>query len=113
MKRLLILLALAIVVYSCSEDEKEIIPDCTPGAVCDDGNANTSGDKYDADCVCVGTPNTGFDLGSNIQRDVAGRIFNEAGQPLEGVTVSVGSKTATTDELGVFRINNATVKENL
>ncbi|MCP4090659.1 MAG: hypothetical protein GY746_12865, partial [Gammaproteobacteria bacterium] len=32
---------------------------------------------------------------------------------LEGVAVSIGSKTATSDELGVFRINGATVKDNL
>ena len=32
----------------------------TPGAACNDGNPNTSGDVYDATgCICAGTPNNG------------------------------------------------------
>jgi len=33
-----------------------IIDGCTPGATCDDGDVCTTGDVFDADCNCIGTP---------------------------------------------------------
>ncbi len=34
----------------------EILDGCTTGATCDDGDVCTTGDMFDADCNCVGTP---------------------------------------------------------
>jgi hypothetical protein len=38
---------------------------------------------------------------------IQGNVFDEAGLPAPGVTVQVGSKSATTNANGYFRINNA------
>ena len=44
-----------------------------------------------------------------ITTSVQGNIFDETGNPANGVTVQAGSKTAITDTKGFFRINNATL----
>lgn len=44
---------------------------------------------------------------SPITSVVQGNVLDESGQPAAGVTVQVGSKTATTDARGYFRINEA------
>lgn len=54
---------------------------------------------------------TELDLGSTIQRDFIGRIVDEADQPIEDVTVTIGTKNTTTDANGVFIINSANAKE--
>src|SRR5215203_768538 len=40
---------------------------------------------------------------------IQGNVFDETGSPAVAVTVQVGSKTATTDAKGHFRINNASL----
>ncbi|HLK27980.1 MAG TPA: hypothetical protein VKT28_05325 [Puia sp.] len=49
---------------------------------------------------------------SPITSSVQGNVFNEGGQPVSGVTITVGSKTAITDLRGYFRINNASLDKN-
>nr|WP_294937162.1 carboxypeptidase-like regulatory domain-containing protein [uncultured Flavobacterium sp.] len=50
-------------------------------------------------------------FGTSVSRDFIGQVVNESNQPLKGVTVKIGSKTAQTDFNGVFIINNAGVYE--
>ncbi len=40
-----------------------------------------------------------------------GKITNEAGEPLEDVAVTAGTRTINTDEYGVFRLNDVTISE--
>ncbi|MEM8888536.1 MAG: hypothetical protein AAGD28_11190, partial [Bacteroidota bacterium] len=61
---------------------------CPPqGTPCDDGNAMTGNDMYDANCVCVGTPcppagTTCDDGNANTINDVEDGMCNCAGTPL-------------------------------
>ena len=105
-------LTLQFFLTSCSSDDSVTIS-CTEGTICNDNDVNTSGDKFDVDCNCVGIQNTGLNLGSDIPIDIAGRVFNESGQPLSGVAVVVGSDAVVTDENGVFFLSDASVKEKL
>jgi len=52
-------------------------------------------------------------FGSQITRDFLGKVTTKEGIPLENAQVSIGSQFTTTDENGVFMINNATVYEKL
>jgi hypothetical protein len=47
-----------------------------------------------------------------ISSNLTGNVFDENGQPASGVQIAVGSKTATTDNRGYFRINNASLDKN-
>jgi uncharacterized protein (TIGR02145 family) len=51
----LILLLLTVLVFTHCGEDGQVAP-CTVGAACDDGNASTENDKYNANCDCVGTP---------------------------------------------------------
>ena len=50
-------------------------------------------------------------FGNQISRDFLGNVIDTNRNPIEGVTVTIGDQTATTDSNGVFRINNANVNE--
>lgn len=50
-------------------------------------------------------------FGNQISRNFLGNIIDSNKNPIEGVTVSIGNETATTDSNGVFIINNADVNE--
>lgn len=52
-----------------------------------------------------------LDLGSNIQRDFMGRIVNQSSIPLDNVSITIGNKTATTDNNGMFKISDVQVKQ--
>jgi len=63
------------------------------------------------------TPNQSIDpvldLGSTINAKFFGNIVDEQGTPIEGVLIEVGNKTATTDNKGVFIIEDASVFEKM
>jgi len=50
-------------------------------------------------------------FGNQISRDFLGNVIDTNTNPIEGVTVTIGDQTATTDNNGVFLINNANVNE--
>lgn len=50
-------------------------------------------------------------FGNTISRDFLGNVIDVNKNPIEGVTITIGNATATTDSNGVFIINNANVKE--
>ena len=50
-------------------------------------------------------------FGNDISRDFLGTIVDINSNPIENVMISIGSVTATTDNNGVFIINDATVNE--
>ncbi|MEF3079904.1 carboxypeptidase-like regulatory domain-containing protein [Winogradskyella poriferorum] len=50
-------------------------------------------------------------FGNEISRDFLGTVIDKNHNPIEGVTITIGSETATTDSNGVFMINGATVKQ--
>ncbi|MBL7559465.1 carboxypeptidase regulatory-like domain-containing protein [Olleya sp. YSTF-M6] len=52
-----------------------------------------------------------LDLGSNIQRDFMGRIVDQSSVPLDNVSITIGNKTATTDNNGMFKISDVQVKQ--
>jgi len=50
-------------------------------------------------------------FGNSVTRNFLGNVIDTDKNPIEGVTITIGSQTATTDENGVFILNNATVNE--
>ncbi|MCA0154528.1 carboxypeptidase-like regulatory domain-containing protein, partial [Winogradskyella vincentii] len=50
-------------------------------------------------------------FGNNVFKNFLGTVIDDDEEPIEGVTITIGNETATTDSNGVFIINNATVKE--
>ena len=50
-------------------------------------------------------------FGNQIARDFIGNVIDVNKAPIQGVTITIGNQTATTDSNGVFIINNATVNE--
>lgn len=50
-------------------------------------------------------------FGNAISRDFLGNVIDTNNNPIGGVTITIGNKTATTDNNGIFIINNADVKE--
>src|SRR4051794_18677166 len=58
-----------------------------------------------------GTSDNGSELAvpDPINSTIQGNVFDESGQPASGVTIQVGSKTATTDAKGYFRIKDASL----
>jgi len=53
-----------------------------------------------------------LDLGSSIQRDFMGRIVDESNLPVENVNITIGGKTASTDQNGMFIIKDTDVNED-
>ncbi|MFY1045108.1 carboxypeptidase-like regulatory domain-containing protein [Chryseobacterium sp. GP-SGM7] len=53
-----------------------------------------------------------FNFGSTAQRNFHGLVLATDGSPVSGATVTIGTKTAQTNNKGIFAINNADVKEN-
>lgn len=61
----------------------------------------------------TGTGNEGQTVSpSPITANLQGNILDEAGQPASGVAIKVGTKTATTDSKGFFKINGASLDKN-
>lgn len=50
-------------------------------------------------------------FGNDISRDFMGRVIDVNDNPISGTTISIGSKSALTDNNGVFIIKEANVKE--
>ncbi|WP_299124992.1 hypothetical protein [uncultured Winogradskyella sp.] len=50
-------------------------------------------------------------FGNEISRNFLGNVIDTNKNPIEGVTITIGNETATTDINGVFIINNVNVKE--
>ncbi len=50
-------------------------------------------------------------FGNAIARNFLGNVIDTNNNPIAGVTITIGSETATTDSNGVFIINDANVKE--
>ena len=50
-------------------------------------------------------------FGNTVSRNFLGNVIDINKNPIEGVTITVGNETATTDSNGIFVINNANVKE--
>jgi hypothetical protein len=48
---------------------------------------------------------------NDISRDFLGTVIDKNHDPIEGVTISIGDETATTDSNGVFIIKGADVRE--
>ncbi|NRD23305.1 hypothetical protein HNV10_08630 [Winogradskyella litoriviva] len=70
----------------------------------DDGNSNSEQQEI--------IPDTFSEyFGNEISRDFLGNVIDINNNPIEGVTISVGNNTATTDSNGIFIINDANVKE--
>ncbi|WP_165395968.1 hypothetical protein [Flavobacterium sp. J27] len=51
-----------------------------------------------------------YDFGTSVSRDFMGQIVDENNNPIQSVSVSIGSLQAQTDANGIFIIKNATVK---
>ena len=83
-QNLLWLLVIAISVTSCNPD---------------DGNS-PSGQNDDTFSQNFGTA---------VNRDFIGQVVDADNNPIQGVTVKIGSSTTQTDVNGVFVINNASV----
>jgi hypothetical protein len=54
-----------------------------------------------------------LELGNLITVSLAGLILDESGNPVEGASVNFGNQSVTTDNSGVFRIEETQVSENL
>jgi hypothetical protein len=50
-------------------------------------------------------------FGNQVSRDFLGNVMDTNKNPIEGVTITIGNQTATTDSNGVFILNNASVNE--
>lgn len=50
-------------------------------------------------------------FGNDISRDFLGNVIDTNKNPIQGVTITIGNQTTTTDNNGVFILNNANVKE--
>jgi hypothetical protein len=87
---ILVLLFSALIITSCQQD---------------DGN---SGGEEQQESI----PETFLEyFGNSITRDFLGNVIDTNNNPIAGVTITIGNETATTDNSGVFVINNANVKE--
>lgn len=88
----LIPLCLLAFLFSCKKDKSEN-PDQASGT----------------NEVATGT----LDLGTKISSDFTGQIVDENGTPVSGVAISVGGKTASTDNSGFFYVEDALVYNKL
>jgi hypothetical protein len=57
----------------------------------------------------VGPSSPGITLSEPISARLQGNVYNENGQPAQGVTVKVGTQTTTTDATGNFRFTSASL----
>ena len=86
-----VMVMLMMVLTSCNPNESVDMPEVPEGTL---GNSQ-------------------IDFGSNIQRDFMGRIVDQSSIPLDNVNITIGNKTAITDNNGMFVINDVSVKERL
>lgn len=86
-----VIVMLMMVLTSCNPNESVDMPEVPEGA----------------------SGNSQIDFGSNIQRDFMGRIVDQSSIPLDNVNITIGNKTAITDNNGMFVINDVSVKERL
>ncbi len=86
-----VIVMLMMVLTSCNPNESVDIPEVPEGM----------------------SGNSQIDFGSNIQRDFMGRIVDQSSIPLDNVNITIGNKTAITDNNGMFVINDVSVKERL
>lgn len=85
-----LLFVLVLLLTSCQKDD----------GISNDGNQNEN------------TPDTFSEyFGNEISRDFLGSVIDKDHNPIEGVSISIGSETAVTDSNGVFIIRDATVNE--
>ncbi len=87
---ILVLLVVALFTSSC-EKEPTVNPKQTP-------NYNTDAN---------------LDLGNKVNAKFFGRIVDESGNPVSGVEIKAGDKMASTDNKGIFIIENASVFEKM
>jgi hypothetical protein len=89
-KLILVLLLLLVTITSCQKD---------------DGNSG-GGEQQEI------IPDTFSEyFGNTVSKNFLGTVIDINKNPIEGVTVTIGNETATTDSNGVFIINNAPVKQ--
>ncbi|WP_412983812.1 hypothetical protein [Pontimicrobium sp. IMCC45349] len=86
-----VLLALIIFSFSCNDEEL---------------NTNTPPQGNDPDPTTFSQ-----NFGNEISRNFLGTVVDKNNNPIENVTITVGSSIASTDSNGVFIINNANVNE--
>ncbi len=51
----------------------------------------------------------GSGIGEKVTATIVGRVFDEAGLPIGGVTVTAGEETATTNQYGVYVLTGVSV----
>ncbi|OIQ28785.1 MAG: hypothetical protein BM564_08430 [Bacteroidetes bacterium MedPE-SWsnd-G2] len=90
---LLICLIISCLIYSCDKDTQgsSITPEET---------SNHSPSEF------------AQNFGVEISRDFLGKVVDKNNLPIEGVTITIKSETATTDANGIFILKNASVNEN-
>ncbi len=90
--KLLTLLFLTLFITSCNTDDGILgeRPDT------DGGDSSTFSDNF----------------GNAINRDFLGRVIDINNNPISDVTITIGNSTASTDDNGVFIINDASVFQN-
>ncbi|WP_422105935.1 carboxypeptidase-like regulatory domain-containing protein [Winogradskyella sp.] len=74
---------------------------------CEQDDSNSGGEQQQEDI-----PNSFSEyFGNQISRDFLGTVIDKNHNPIDGVTITIGDETTTTDNNGVFIINDATVNE--
>lgn len=102
--KLMAILFLAAIAFSCNDDNDFV------GS--QEGNPNDStivdpGNGSEQENIDISD-----NFGPEIQDDFFGRVIDKDKNPLTGVQIKIGSKQATTDQNGVFKINGADVHED-
>ena len=97
MKKYLLVLLVFISIISCKKDDDVLNP--TPTSQPEPQQVTDAEFALD-------------NFGDAITSNFIGRIVDENGASIKDVTVRIGNSFTTTDHLGVFVINNASVNEN-
>jgi hypothetical protein len=97
---LLLIAVIISVLYSCQRELSDPLPAVPPPAEVPD---TVSTDP---------TPKPPAIVDNIIVTNVQGRILDETGKPMFGVTVIAGGKTTSTDEFGIFTLNEVLVSEH-
>jgi hypothetical protein len=97
--RLILILAVIGVLFSCQRELSDPLPNVPP----------PSGVP---DTVATDPPAPPAVVDNQIVTNVQGRILDEAGKPMFGVTVMAGDKSTSTDEFGIFTLNEVSVSEH-